>query len=207
MTSEGLLLSEPISYIRHWSRQALQLVVGVAAQMDPSIIPRIDSDLFLSSISCVIDGKRIRAPSWDLAPGWTGEDVLIGKDYTELLQSEFGVDSLSELDPEALTRLWNSDNHMTDHPFNKPQLTQIAQRWKDHSNHQKRSIPVCVAVGDKESESDRFQAKRRGQMTSALNKSKKKRMRGQEEEEEEEEEAEASGSKSKKARNDVDCCM
>jgi hypothetical protein len=186
MTSDGLTISQRLSHFRHITRMMLQLTVGIGAQVDPSMLFRVDSDQFLSAFSCVVDGERIRAPSWDLAPGWTGDDVKIGQKYAELLQSSFGVDTVSELaltNPEALTRLWNSDNHATEHPFNKPQITEKKEAWVAHSRDQMRGIPVCVVNGEMES-LERFRSKRRGKMDSARNTCKKKRKRAQVEVEE-----------------------
>ena len=158
-TSDGTVISEPISYLRHWSRGALELLVGIMGQMDPRILPRIDADKFLSSISGVIDGERIRAPAWDLGPGWKGDDVEIGKRYT----------GISDLDAESLVRLWNSDNKETPFPFNKPQLLEARDRWTAHVEEQMRSIPVCALMDEDVRERGRFMSKRKGAMQRARN--------------------------------------
>lgn len=125
----------------------LEVVVGILHQMDPTLLPRIDPALFLSSISGVVDGVRVSAPAWDLAPGWHGEDVRIGKDYRELLRSSFDVDTIQELAesrPEALPSLWNSDKFETEFPFNRPQLAEARKGWNNHVERRKASIPVSV---------------------------------------------------------------
>ena len=94
---------------------------------------RVDADGFFSTISIEIDGERITAPRWVDAPGWRGEDVRVGKSYSELLRSDFGVESIEELartNPEGLMRLWNSDNHTTPYPFDKPHLAEAKQEWE-----------------------------------------------------------------------------
>ena len=119
--------------------------------MDPSLLPRIDSERFLSAFSAVIDGKREQAPSWKLSPGWSGEDVQIGKDYTELLKNSFGVNTtacLAEQSRENLMRLWNSDNYTTDDAYNKPELTQLRERWIEHVDNTMACIPLCVTAGN-----------------------------------------------------------
>ena len=76
---------------------------------------RVDADGFFSTISIEIDGERITAPRWVDAPGWRGEDVRVGKSYSELLRSDFGVESIEELartNPEGLMRLWNYESYL-----------------------------------------------------------------------------------------------
>lgn len=186
-----MTLSEPISHLRHWSRTALELITGIATQVDPTLLLRIDAEKFLSSISCVVDGERVRAPSWDLSPTWEGEDVKIGKRYEGLLQSAFNVNSLAELakeDPAGLMRLWNSDNVNTVHPFNKPRLTDARDSWLAHVRTESAAIPVSVSISETDliGLEERFQGRRKGRGRSAVYQVGKERKRKRQEEEQKE---------------------
>jgi hypothetical protein len=174
--SDGCSVLEPISNLRFCANTLLELCLGIVQQMDPTLLPRIDAEKFLSSISGVIDGERVRAPSWDLAPGWKGKDVEIGTQYADLLQSSFGVSSVNELaskDPQALLCLWNSDNHETDHPFDKPRLTQARDEWNTFVQSAKVSVPVCAREAVQEL-GGRYGSQRKGAMQSAQNTNKKR---------------------------------
>jgi hypothetical protein len=147
--------------------------MGIATQLHPSLLARIDAEKFLSSISFVIDGEHVRAPSWDLSPTWEGEDVMIGKNYGSLLQSAFNVDSFSELAKESLTdlmRLWNSDSWQTEHPFNKPSLTEARESWLAHVKEEAAAIPVSASIREAEliGLDERFQGRRKGRFASAI---------------------------------------
>ena len=199
---DGTYTSEPISYLRHLSRLALQLVVGITSQWDVTFLPRVDPDLFLSSISCVIDGKRTQAPAWDLAPAWKGEDVQNGKEYTDLLQSAFNVSSLSELaekDPDSLLQLWNSDNYMTEHPFDRPQITQTRDAWIAHIKEEALSIPLCAINGESKS-FKRYQSKRKGTMDRIRGVLKRKRVEKEGDDEDEDAVAEVEAKPAQKKR-------
>jgi hypothetical protein len=146
--------------------------------MDPTLLPRIDSERFLSAFSAVIDGKREQAPSWKLGPGWSGEDVRIGKDYTKLLGDSFSVSTtarLAEQSRDDLMRLWNSDNYTTDDAYNKPELTQLRDRWAAHVDSMMECIPLCVTAGNigKVPTGQKFSPGRRGLIQVARNRIKK----------------------------------
>jgi hypothetical protein len=148
-TSDGMAIFETISQLRHFSRGLLQFAIGLLSQLHPSLLARIDKDMFLRSISCVIDNERVAAPSWVLGPGWTGEDVKIGTDYKPLLGERFNVQSLQELgkkEPDTLIRLWNSDCIDSPDAYNNRKLSDAVAQWERHRKHQGSHIPVAVAT-------------------------------------------------------------
>lgn len=152
-TSDGLAIFEPISQLRHFSRGLLQFIIGLLSQLHPFLLARIDKDMFLRSISCVINNKRVAAPSWELGPGWTGEDVKIGTDYELLLKQCFNVRSLQDLgkkEPEALIRLWNSDCTDSSDAYNNQKLSDAVTQWTQHRKHQGSHIPVAVTTEKEE---------------------------------------------------------
>jgi hypothetical protein len=202
-------------------------MTGLVTQSHPTFLPRIDGEAFLSSISFVINGERVRAPSWDLAPTWEGEDVEIGKTYGDLLRTSFNVETLSELaekDPDGLMHLWNSDNLDTTDPFNKPRLTEARDSWIAHLKKEGASIPLCASLKNVESDMmfERFQSRQKGASQRARNKAikvvekskseseievekpKSKAQKRKREVEEEEEEEEPKRKKVKKSKREVE---
>ncbi|KDR66000.1 hypothetical protein GALMADRAFT_148171, partial [Galerina marginata CBS 339.88] len=143
-------IAEPISQLRHFGWCALQLLSHVIRQANPALLPRIDADKFLESISFNIDGIRTRCPPWEFAPAWRGEDVRLGKDYRELLKRDFDVEKTEDLEPVDLARLCNSDNHRTDHPYDNSGITEALHEWNDHSQKSGESIPICVVAKEGE---------------------------------------------------------
>ena len=144
-----MAIFEPISQLRHFSRGLLQLAIGLVSQLHPHLLARIDKDLFLRSISCVIDNERVAAPSWELGPGWTDEDVKIGTDYQPLLRNRFNVQSLQDLGkkgPDMLIRLWNSDCVDTPDAYNNQKLSGALTQWEQHRKQQGSNIPVTVTT-------------------------------------------------------------
>ncbi|KDR71681.1 hypothetical protein GALMADRAFT_213585 [Galerina marginata CBS 339.88] len=87
---------------------------------------------------------------WDLGPGWTADNVEIGKDYTQLL-ADLGVKHPQDLPPKELALLCNSDS-MTDIPFNNTALQDATTEWSKRLSTAKEGIPVCAVADGLEDE-------------------------------------------------------
>ncbi|KDR79831.1 hypothetical protein GALMADRAFT_136421 [Galerina marginata CBS 339.88] len=148
--ADGGSLLTPKAHINHFSRLLTEAIVYFAQQLPPGMLPRVDKSLAMKLVSVVVDNKRITADDWDLGPGWTGEDVEIGKDYTDILAG-LGVQYPQELPPRNLALLCNSDS-MTQVPFNNAALQEAAADWSRRLSKAKESIPVCVVADGLEDE-------------------------------------------------------
>ncbi|KAJ3767109.1 hypothetical protein FB446DRAFT_708075 [Lentinula raphanica] len=99
---------------------------------------RIDKDRLLSAFTMRNGGTRIAADSWELGPGWTGEDTKVGREYPQ------DFDTMSE---EELRRLWNTDQ-MSETIYGNEAME---KQWKDWAEERKRAVaalPVCHATGE-----------------------------------------------------------
>lgn len=149
--SDGAVLMERSSLIQFLTNCAISLLVTIFSQVDPILLPRVDPKKITSAITYVDDGgKRVQCPEWNLAPGWHGQDVCIGTDYSKLLKSSFDVDAIQDLCPKDIIRLWNSDTFDTPHPYNNLLLTKANDVWRKHTNAQGANIPLnVIASSDK----------------------------------------------------------
>ncbi|KAJ3819222.1 hypothetical protein F5880DRAFT_1510330 [Lentinula raphanica] len=99
---------------------------------------RINKDQLLSAFTMRNGGTRIAADSWELGPGWTGEDTEVGREYSQ------DFDTMSE---EELRRLWNT-NQMSETIYENEAME---KQWKDWAEERKRAVaalPVCHATGE-----------------------------------------------------------
>lgn len=141
----------PEGQITQFSRLLTQAIVYFARQLPPAMLPRVDKTMAMKMVSVVVNNKRITADDWELGPGWTGEDVRVGKDYTELVKS-LNAEALEDLPARDLALLCNSDA-MTQVPFNNNLLQDATDEWSAHLSKSKECIPVCVVADGDEDES------------------------------------------------------
>ncbi|PPQ86395.1 hypothetical protein CVT26_004878, partial [Gymnopilus dilepis] len=144
--ADGLAILTPYSYFRHISRSVVMLVSDILRQAHPSLIPRFDLDLMLASLTAVIEGKRIRAPPWEVGPGWRGADAQPGADIAQLLKDVFDVSEPAQLSVADLSRLWNSDSVDTTHPYANPAITRALNLRSQARREAPRSIPLRSPV-------------------------------------------------------------
>ncbi|KDR76755.1 hypothetical protein GALMADRAFT_210635 [Galerina marginata CBS 339.88] len=142
--ADGGSVLTPKAHLNHFSRLLTEAIVYFAQQLPPGMVPRVDKSLAMKLVSAVVDNKRITADDWELGPGWTGDDVEIGKDYSELLAT-LGVKHPQDLPPRELALLCNSDS-MSQEPFNNAALQAATEDWSKRLAKAKESIPVCVVA-------------------------------------------------------------
>lgn len=134
----------PEEHLSQFSRLLLQSITFFVQQLPPEMVPRVDKSMAMKMVSAVIDNKRVTANEWELGPGWTGEDVEIGKDYTDLLQ-KLNVKGIEDLPPSQLALLCNSDA-MTQVPYNNHNLKEALEEWQALISNSKKNVPICVIV-------------------------------------------------------------
>ncbi|KAF6759706.1 hypothetical protein DFP72DRAFT_806004 [Ephemerocybe angulata] len=142
-TSDGESIMSATSSFDHLARNIVQLV-GYAIEQYPRYrLPRFDKEKILSALSFVENGERKSASSWEQGPGWSGDDVAIGKVYTE---------DLLTMPEEDLQRLHNSDVR-SPYPYGNKKVYEHASKWQTHRLAMARTIPLCFA-SDKTDEFD-----------------------------------------------------
>ncbi|KAL0565913.1 hypothetical protein V5O48_016103 [Marasmius crinis-equi] len=141
--ADGLSLMEPRSYLNHTARDLLSLGVWLINQAPPEASLRIDKNKFLESISMKIDNRRVAASPWPLGPGWSGDDVMEGKEYEPLP---------ADVTQDTLQSLRNSDT-LTDAPYGNRERLLHMTRWREHVKQMSGSIPLCVATATRDPES------------------------------------------------------
>ncbi|KAF8824175.1 hypothetical protein HHX47_DHR8000002 [Lentinula edodes] len=99
---------------------------------------RVDKEKFLSAFSMRDGNVRIGTQPWELGPGWTGDDVRIGKIY------ENDFDAMSE---EQCLQLWNSDTG-SDLPFGNEGIRLQREVWKEYKMQAMQVLPICHASGE-----------------------------------------------------------
>lgn len=149
--ADGTSTLTPHGTITQFSRLLTQSIVYFAQQLPPAMLPRVDKSMAMKMVSVVVNNKRITADEWELGPGWTGEDVHIGKDYEELLKS-LKVKHPEDLPAKDLALLCNSDS-LTQVPFGNVPLRDATIEWSGHLSKSKECIPVCVVTDGEEDES------------------------------------------------------
>ncbi|KAF9521642.1 hypothetical protein CPB83DRAFT_900449 [Crepidotus variabilis] len=171
-TGDGSSVFEPISQLRDFTGGICELVVGLIRQLDPCLLARVDIHRLISAFSCVVDGVRVQAPDSPLAPGWSGDDVRIGKRYHDFLQSNFDVSSLQKLaekEPEALALMWNTDVIGSTLPFNNSLYQQAMDEWEAHIKRQQIKIPLYATIKSQNPLGGRLASRAKGLAKSARN--------------------------------------
>jgi hypothetical protein len=148
---DGTSSLTPNGQVTQFNCLLTQAIVYFAQQLPPAMLPRVDKSMAMKMVSVVVDNKRITADDWELGPGWMGEDVRIGKDYTEVMNS-LNVECPEDLPAKKLALLCNSDA-MTQIPFNNVSLQDATAEWSTHLSKSKECIPVCVVADGEEDES------------------------------------------------------
>ncbi|PPQ86374.1 hypothetical protein CVT25_002452 [Psilocybe cyanescens] len=149
--ADGGALLSPKAHINQFSRLLLQAITFFACQLPPDMIPRVDKSLAMKIVSVVIDNKRVTADDWDLGPGWTGDDVKIGTNYTQILANLNAI-SIEDLSPTALATLCNTDLASTA-PYGNEDLRSATEEWAHYLKKSKEDIPLCVVAEGPQDES------------------------------------------------------
>ncbi|KAF9065239.1 hypothetical protein BDP27DRAFT_1425053 [Rhodocollybia butyracea] len=141
LVTDGFGMADAQSYLDVTARAILEHCLGIISQAPMDTLPRINRDVFLSAFSLVDENNiRIQAKPWALGPGWTGENVQIGKTYSEDIRG---------LPEETVKELWNSDT-VSDIPYGNQAMVDARLEWI--ALHQSRvpTHPVCHASGEVE---------------------------------------------------------
>ena len=150
-TSDGEAIMDSEANFDHFVRDLLQFTTYAIDQYPRHELARVDKDKFLSAFSVVRNGERVGVSSWDMGPGWTGNDVRVGETYPE--------------DPKGmpvanLVELHHSDEK-TDYPYGNKKVHDHVQAWKAHNEAMTKTIALCVASDIREDNSVQPNANRR----------------------------------------------
>lgn len=142
LVTDGFGMADAQSYLNVTARAILEHCLGIIAQAPIDTLPRINRDVFLSAFSLVDENNvRVQARPWNLGPGWTGDDVRVGKVYTENIRA---------LPDNDVKKLWNSDA-MSDIPYGNQAMAEARLEWVSLHNSRVPIHPVCHASGEVES--------------------------------------------------------
>ncbi|KAH7875772.1 uncharacterized protein C8R40DRAFT_1169900 [Lentinula edodes] len=136
--ADGLSFMTEQSYLNHLSRNFLCFVTYMIRQAPMDGLVRVDKEKFLSAFSMRDGNVQIGTQPWELGPGWTGDDVRIGKIY------ENDFDAMSE---EECLQLWNSDTG-SDLPFGNKGIRLQREVWKEYKMQAMQVLPICHASGE-----------------------------------------------------------
>ncbi|EAU82155.1 hypothetical protein CC1G_11345 [Coprinopsis cinerea okayama7 len=159
--SQSRAISTAMSYGNHASRSIVTLVSYLISQVDPSLQMRFDRDRLLSSFSWVVPNEemgeaggyvRVCADPWTTGPGWTGDDVRIGKKYE---------DTFDAMSYEELVLKRNTDAGGTV-PYGNQTAAAVDSAWNRQLDDMTPTFPVCVLSGETEGQGRGAAQRRKG---------------------------------------------
>ncbi|KAJ3964123.1 hypothetical protein EV361DRAFT_980594 [Lentinula raphanica] len=136
--ADGANFMDDQSFLNHIARNYLCLLTYLIRQAPREKLLRIDKDRLLSAFTMRSGGTRIAADSWELGPGWTGEDTEVGREYPQ------DFDTMSE---EELRRLWNTDR-MSETIYGNEAMEKQRKDWAEARKRAVAALPVCHATGE-----------------------------------------------------------
>ncbi|KAK0432091.1 hypothetical protein EV421DRAFT_1911288 [Armillaria borealis] len=138
--SDGGSFLAPKDHFNHGIRSLMQWISGIIQQFPPQYFVHFDRDLLLSAFSMELEGTRIAVEPWNLGPGWSGSDVLIG------LQSNISVEDMTE---EQIGQCWNTNNLNCSAPYGNHNIERVEERFYTLAEEMGRTIPLNIGALEK----------------------------------------------------------
>lgn len=121
---------EEASHFEHSIRSIQTLTVYLLNQLPQHYLARLDIEKFASAFSFVHNSTRVAAKPWDVGPGWSGDDTMIGKQYSP---------PPTELSSDDLAKKHNSDND-SQAPYGNQAILEGATRWAEETSEWSKTI-------------------------------------------------------------------
>lgn len=138
--SDGGSFLAPKDHFNHGVRSLTQWISGIIQQFPPQYFVRFDRDRLLSAFSMELEGTRITAEPWNLGPGWSGSDVLIGS------KSDISVEDMTE---EQIGQRWNTNDPNCSAPYGNRDIERIEERFYTLAEEMGQTIPLNVGALEK----------------------------------------------------------
>ncbi|PBK88798.1 hypothetical protein ARMGADRAFT_1033779 [Armillaria gallica] len=118
----------------------MQWISGIIQQFPPQYFVRFDRDQLLSTFSMELEGTCLTVEPWNLGPGWSGSDVLIG------LKSDISVEDMTE---EQIGQCWNTNDPNCSAPYGNCDIKRIEERFYTLAEEMGQTIPLNVGALEK----------------------------------------------------------
>ncbi|KAG7098078.1 hypothetical protein E1B28_000052 [Marasmius oreades] len=155
LSTDGIAYMDPESLLRQVSRSIYHYSLAILQQVPVQLLPRIDPEMFLQSISFRIGNERVAADAnWTYGPCWSGEDVTPG------IKPAYSDGHLPTT-PEAWAALFNSDTP-THIPFGNQNIPRAVDEWEALRREVGSTIPYW-ALKEQKASADQEKAAANGQ--------------------------------------------
>ncbi|PBK90312.1 hypothetical protein ARMGADRAFT_1083167 [Armillaria gallica] len=138
--SDGSSFLAPKDHFNHGVRSLMQWISGIIQQFPPQYFVCFDRDRLLSTFSMELESTRITAELWNLGPGWSGSDVLIG------LKSDISVEDMTE---EQIGQCWNTNDPNCSAPYGNCDIKRIEERFYTLAEEMGQTIPLNIGALEK----------------------------------------------------------
>ncbi len=118
----------------------MQWINSIIQQFPPQYFVRYNRDLLLSAFSMELEGMHVATGLWNLGPGWSGSDVIIGS------KSNVSVEDMTE---EQIGQCWNTNDLNCFAPYSNRDIEKVEERFYTLAEEMGRTIPLNIGVLEK----------------------------------------------------------
>ncbi|PBK81624.1 hypothetical protein ARMGADRAFT_1091115 [Armillaria gallica] len=138
--SDGGSFLAPKDHFNHGAHSLMQWINSIIQQFPPQYFVCYDRDLLLSAFSMELEGTRVAAEPWNLGPGWSGRDVLIGS------KSNISVKDMTE---EQIGQCWNTNDPNCFTLYGNCDIEKVEERFYTLAKEMGQTIPLNVGALEK----------------------------------------------------------
>ncbi len=118
----------------------MQWINGIIQQFPPQYFVCYNRDLLLSAFSMELEGTHVATGSWNLGPGWSGSDVIIGS------KSNVSVEDMTE---EQIGQHWNTNDLNCFAPYGNRDIEKVEERFYTLAEEMGWTIPLNIGALEK----------------------------------------------------------